>query len=217
MPSDSLKHLRAVVAGGSIGGLCAGVALRGSGATVDIYERHPGKMEMRGAGIVVQGELMEILQRHEAPPLPTTSCRGRRYLKPGGGDGNLQTMPQQFTSWVVTVRSFKKDDLPSILRIERESFDRDAWSQEVFLEYARTAPALFLVASVAGRIAGYSIACLVRHGAEIASLAVRPQYRQEGVATMLLKTTIRNVRRSGAQAVYEDTAIDKTMNIPAKK
>ena len=102
----------------------------------------------------------------------------------------------------VTVRSFQKIDLPSILRIERESFDRGAWSGEVFLEYACGAPDLFLVARVAGSIAGYSIACLARHGAEIASLAVRPQYRQEGVATVLLKTTIRKVRRSGAQAVW---------------
>jgi [ribosomal protein S18]-alanine N-acetyltransferase len=102
----------------------------------------------------------------------------------------------------VTVRSFEKNDLPSILRIELESFDRDAWSRGVFLEYACAAPDLFLVARVAGRIVGYSIACLARHGAEIASLAVRPGYRREGVATVLLKTTIRKVRRSGAQAVW---------------
>jgi ribosomal-protein-alanine N-acetyltransferase len=102
----------------------------------------------------------------------------------------------------ITVWSFENNDLPSILRIEQESFDRDAWSQEVFLEYACAASDLFLVARVGGRIAGYSIACLARHGAEIASLAVRPRYRQEGVATVLLKTTIRRVRRSGAQAVW---------------
>ena len=102
----------------------------------------------------------------------------------------------------ITVRSFENNDLPSILRIERKSFDRDAWSREVFLEYACAASDLFLVARVAGRIAGYSIACLARHGAEIASLAVRLRYRQEGVATVLLKTTIRRVRRTGARAVW---------------
>jgi ribosomal-protein-alanine N-acetyltransferase len=102
----------------------------------------------------------------------------------------------------ITVRSFENNDLASILRIERESFDRDAWSREVLLEYAWAASDLFLVAIVAGRIAGYSIACPARHGAEIASLAVRPRYRQEGVATVLLKTTIRRVRRSGAKAVW---------------
>jgi 2-polyprenyl-6-methoxyphenol hydroxylase-like FAD-dependent oxidoreductase len=99
MPRDSLKDLRVVVAGGSLGGLCAGVALRGQGANVDIFERNPGEMETRGAGIVVQQELTSLLQRHGAPPLPTTSCRSRRYLGSDGGTGQTQSMPQHFTSW----------------------------------------------------------------------------------------------------------------------
>jgi 2-polyprenyl-6-methoxyphenol hydroxylase-like FAD-dependent oxidoreductase len=61
MPGDSLRDFRVVVAGGSLGGLCAGVALRGQGAKVDIYERHAGQMENRGAGIVVQQELTRLL------------------------------------------------------------------------------------------------------------------------------------------------------------
>src|SRR6202051_1521235 len=99
MLGDSLRDFRVVVAGGSLGGLCAGVAVRGQGAKVDIYERHAGQMENRGAGIVVQRELTSLLQRHGAPPLPTTSCRGRRYLDPDGGNGQTQSMPQHFTSW----------------------------------------------------------------------------------------------------------------------
>ena len=102
----------------------------------------------------------------------------------------------------VTVGSFELSDLPGILRVERESFDRDAWSREVFLEYTRPAPALFLVARTAGNIIGYSIACWARQGAEIVSLAVRPPYRKEGVATALLKATLQKLRRSGAQAVW---------------
>ena len=102
---------------------------------------------------------------------------------------------------LVTVRPFEKSDLPGILRIEKESFDRYAWPRDVFVEYARLVPDLFLVARVAGRIAGYSIACLSRHGAEIASLAVHPRHRKGGVATALLKAAVRKVRRSGAQAV----------------
>jgi len=45
MQSDRLKSLRVAINGGSIGGLCATVALRGNGAQVDIYDtnglRHP--------------------------------------------------------------------------------------------------------------------------------------------------------------------------------
>ncbi len=99
MQRYSLKDLRVAVAGGSLGGLCAGIALHGKGAHVEIFERNSGPMEARGAGIVVQGELTSLLQRHGAPPLPTTSCRGRRYLDPSGGNGQTQSMPQSFTSW----------------------------------------------------------------------------------------------------------------------
>ena len=96
-PED--RRLQIAVAGGSIGGLCAGLALHGSGFDVNVYERHPGPMDTRGAGIVVQGELVQLLDTYGAPPLPTTSCRVRRYLDPQGGDGQVQSMPQAFTSW----------------------------------------------------------------------------------------------------------------------
>jgi 2-polyprenyl-6-methoxyphenol hydroxylase-like FAD-dependent oxidoreductase len=96
-PED--RRLQIAVAGGSIGGLCAGLALHGSGFDVNVYERHPGPMDTRGAGIVVQGELVRLLDTYGAPPLPTTSCRVRRYLDPQGGDGQVQSMPQAFTSW----------------------------------------------------------------------------------------------------------------------
>jgi 2-polyprenyl-6-methoxyphenol hydroxylase-like FAD-dependent oxidoreductase len=93
------SKLRAIVGGGSIGGLCAGLALHGLGADVNVFEQNPGAMETRGAGIVVQEELLSLLRRHGAPPLPTTSCTQRRYLESGGGNGQTQSMPQSFTSW----------------------------------------------------------------------------------------------------------------------
>ncbi len=92
--------------------MCAGVALHGAGFDVEVYERHPGPMETRGAGIVVQGELVRLLRDGGAAPLPTTSCRVRRYLDPGGGDGQSQVMPQDFTSWEAIYRTLR-EALPS--------------------------------------------------------------------------------------------------------
>src|SRR5258706_6363002 len=92
-------RLRIAVAGGSIGGLCAGLALRGAGFDVQVYERVSGPMETRGAGIVVQGELIDLLRIHGADALPTTHCRMRRYLGPEGGECDAQRAPQDFTSW----------------------------------------------------------------------------------------------------------------------
>ena len=101
------RPLRVAVAGGSIGGLCAGVALRGIGADVDVFERNAGPMETRGAGIVVQPELAGLLRRCDAPELPTTGCRVRRYLRPEGGEGQVQPMPQRFTSWEAIYRMLR--------------------------------------------------------------------------------------------------------------
>jgi [ribosomal protein S18]-alanine N-acetyltransferase len=98
------------------------------------------------------------------------------------------------------IHPFEKLDLPGIMRIERASFAREAWPREFFLDYFAAA-ALFLVAKVDGRIAGYSMATRTRHGAEIESLAVLPRYRNRGIATALLKQTIRKARRSGAPAI----------------
>src|ERR1700724_3631964 len=97
--------LRIAVAGGSIGGLCAGLPLRRAGFDVQVYERVSGPMETRGAGIVVQGELIGLLRTHGAGALPTTRCTVRRYLGPEGGDGEVQRAPQDFTSWEAIYRT----------------------------------------------------------------------------------------------------------------
>jgi hypothetical protein len=44
----------------------------------------------RGVGIVVQGEVIDLLRTHGAGALPTTHCTVRRYLAPDGGEGEVQ-------------------------------------------------------------------------------------------------------------------------------
>lgn len=107
MSRADVTGLRVVVAGGSIGGLCAGVALRGVGVTVDLFERLAGPVDTRGAGIVVQEDLVSLLRRHDAPPLPMTACHSRQYLDASGGRGQRQVMPQAFTSWEAIYRTLR--------------------------------------------------------------------------------------------------------------
>src|ERR1700694_2204459 len=95
-------RLRIAVAGGSIGGLCAGLALHGAGFDVQVYERISGPMETRGAGIVVQGDLVELLRTHGADALPTTQCRGFcRKFSPSGCRVYDQTTGS--AGWMVTI------------------------------------------------------------------------------------------------------------------
>lgn len=104
---DTAGALTVTVAGGSIGGLCAAVALRGIGCSVDVYERTPGPMSSRGAGIVVQPDLQNLLRWASAPRLPTTACSARRYLQPVGTDSGDTPMPQLFTSWDAIYRTLR--------------------------------------------------------------------------------------------------------------
>jgi 2-polyprenyl-6-methoxyphenol hydroxylase-like FAD-dependent oxidoreductase len=110
--SGAEEPLRIAVAGGSIGGLCAGLTLHGAGFDVQVYERASGPMETRGAGIVVQGELIDLLRTHGAGALPMTRCTVRRYLSPEGGEGEVQRAPQDFTSWEAIYRTLA-DAFPS--------------------------------------------------------------------------------------------------------
>ena len=90
----------------------------------------------------------------------------------------------------IQIRRFERRDLKRIVDVERESFGKDAWPANAFLEYWRESPELFLVALLGRRIAGYSIARLTWRGAEIESIAVDPRYRSRGVAQALLDVTL---------------------------
>jgi 2-polyprenyl-6-methoxyphenol hydroxylase-like FAD-dependent oxidoreductase len=75
---------RALVVGGSLGGLFAGLLLRQAGWDVTVFERSSGDLASRGAGIGTHVEQFEIMRRlgitvDESIGVPTTSriCLGR--------------------------------------------------------------------------------------------------------------------------------------------
>jgi ribosomal-protein-alanine N-acetyltransferase len=92
------------------------------------------------------------------------------------------------------VRRFTRRDLERVVAIERASFGKDAWRPELFLEYSRVSPELFLIARHSRKIAGYSITRVDWRGAELESIAVDPLYRGRGVAQVLLRATISRLR-----------------------
>lgn len=91
--------------------------------------------------------------------------------------------------------------LPRILRIERTSFGSDAWPRRYFLEIYQDCRDFFTVAKIGGRIAGYAVACVEKRNAEIASLAVHPDYRRRGVAYALMRYTLRTLGAAGVKRV----------------
>lgn len=92
-------------------------------------------------------------------------------------------------SAIARVRKFLLRDMDRILAIEQECFGKDAWDRELFRDYQRNWPELFLVATVGRRIAGYIITCAGAKNAELASIAVDPRDRRHGVGQAMLDHT----------------------------
>jgi ribosomal-protein-alanine acetyltransferase len=110
---------------------------------------------------------------------------------------------------VIEIRRAHLNDLPSILRIERTSFDRDAWDREIFLDYLhRSANSEFLVAAIDRKVIGYALAFRSETRAEIHSIAVAPAARGRGVAVALLKRILTLLRQQGFQTVSLDVRLE---------
>lgn len=92
---------RAIVAGGSIGGLSAALALRESGFEVTVHERASATLGNRGAGIVAHRESVRELtagggQRLDDLSIPSGSLR---YFDRTGRMAHEEPSSYRFTSW----------------------------------------------------------------------------------------------------------------------
>src|SRR5215471_11768581 len=92
---------RALVVGGSLGGLFIGCMLLRSGWDVVVIERTAGAMTGRGAGLGVHAPLLEGLRRAGARVDASIGVRveGRVALGPDGAIVAAIDMPQLCTSW----------------------------------------------------------------------------------------------------------------------
>src|SRR5262245_31910175 len=104
---------RALVIGGSMSGLLAGLMLRARGWEVDVFERVESPLSGRGAGIVAQPELIAIL---EALRLDTrdlgVELQTRQILEASGRVAGRIDCPQVLTAWERVFRVLR-DAFPS--------------------------------------------------------------------------------------------------------
>jgi 2-polyprenyl-6-methoxyphenol hydroxylase-like FAD-dependent oxidoreductase len=71
---------RALVIGGSVGGLIAGSLFRHAGWDVTIFERTVGDLAGRGAGLGISAELLDIMKRIGAPFEPSAGVAWGAYV-----------------------------------------------------------------------------------------------------------------------------------------
>ncbi|WP_324291626.1 FAD-dependent monooxygenase [Cupriavidus sp. D39] len=105
---------RALVIGGSLGGLFTATALRAVGWEVEVYERSPSDLQSRGGGIVLQPEVLRAFRFAGIVPDGALGVQSneRLYLDGSGNVVNRQHMPQTQTSWntlyATLIRHFPK-------------------------------------------------------------------------------------------------------------
>ncbi|MFD8378135.1 FAD-dependent monooxygenase [Streptomyces sp. NPDC059679] len=105
---QSRKAFKALVVGGSVGGLAAAHEMRAAGAEVAVYERSAGKMEARGAGVVMQPEVEALLVRlGMSARSVSVELRERQQLHRGGRATRYEA-PQLMTAWDTLYRALRE-------------------------------------------------------------------------------------------------------------
>ncbi|WP_162477737.1 FAD binding domain-containing protein [Nitrososphaera sp. AFS] len=116
--NQQLNHMdiRALVVGGSFGGLSTALALRCINCDVEVYERSTGPMKNRGAGLIVQTELIDFLKEHGVVAEDAISVLAYKsqYLSQDGSTQLVEQILQLMTSWD-TIYNQLRNVLPSNL------------------------------------------------------------------------------------------------------
>jgi 2-polyprenyl-6-methoxyphenol hydroxylase-like FAD-dependent oxidoreductase len=92
---------KALIIGGSLGGLFMATLLRASGWEVDVFERSAAELDSRGGGIVLQPDVLHALRYAGIRPGHALGVMSheRLYLRRDGSIAHQQLMPQMQTSW----------------------------------------------------------------------------------------------------------------------
>lgn len=111
MKRSSSKPRRALIIGGSLGGLFAGNMLKRVGWQVDVFERSIHDLDSRGGGLVLQPDVVEVFRQSgievSAMDLGVRS-RNRTVFRPDGTVQSRQPVGQTQTSWSLIYSTMKK-------------------------------------------------------------------------------------------------------------
>lgn len=100
----------------------------------------------------------------------------------------------------LTFRQMTRDDADAIAAIEAKCFAMP-WSREDFWREARNELAEYIVGELDGRIVAYAGAWVSFNQAEVMNVAVEPEFRGQGIGTILFGKLIRAVKLRGATAI----------------
>jgi ribosomal-protein-alanine N-acetyltransferase len=99
------------------------------------------------------------------------------------------------------IRNMQQDDIPAVVEIEQVSF-ATPWPGQSFIEETYKKYGFSKVAVLDGKVIGYACADYASHESRILKIAVHPDFRRRGVATMLMNDMTEALKNKGCVFMY---------------
>jgi [ribosomal protein S18]-alanine N-acetyltransferase len=100
------------------------------------------------------------------------------------------------------VRRCERADLAAITGILSETPEAATWSASALKEALESHSKYFLIANKGNNVAGFVLGRKTADEAEILNLALRPEYRRQGIGKTLVQTLLMNFEADAAATVF---------------
>ena len=109
--------------------------------------------------------------------------------------------------------------LPAVFELEEKLFAGEEWSRDQFYSELSQVPdtRMYWVALHNKRVVGYFGLMAIDDFADVATLAVAPDYRRQGIASRMIDTIIAEAIRRGATRMLLEVRTDNTAAIELYK
>jgi [ribosomal protein S18]-alanine N-acetyltransferase len=109
----------------------------------------------------------------------------------------------------IVLHEMEIHDIPQVLEIERMSFS-EPWSESAFLNEILKSYAFNRVAVRENSVIGYICVNYIIDEGHILNLAVHPDIRKQGIATMLMNEAIHELKRKGCDYLYLEVRVSNS-------
>jgi [ribosomal protein S18]-alanine N-acetyltransferase len=108
------------------------------------------------------------------------------------------------------LRQMTVDDLPAVMKIERETFPADAWSEGMLRGELNDQPRTryYVVALVDDEIVGYAGLFAAGDQADVQTIAVLADRQRTGIGSAMLTELLAEAVRRGAQSIFLEVRAD---------
>lgn len=101
----------------------------------------------------------------------------------------------------LSIRDMLWEDVEEVIDIEIKSFSTP-WSRTSFYSEIYNKHSINKVATIDGKICGYICVRCFEEECHLLNLAVHPEYRRRGIATLLLKTIISKLKEKKCRFIF---------------